>query len=156
MNYGVFGTMNDLDLSKIKPATIDGVTGIFAPFKDQEKFSFVASYADANEKEDVVHIVRYLRPPGHLDYSNLFGITLVITLDYKHGEIVYRYSICSGDNFDRRLGKKLAYQSRSYMLNMPKNRVFDSNGVVSYILENDKILNNKFDKLTRKFGNWSL
>lgn len=90
---------------------------------------------EIKKKPDVVNIVRYIRPlndAGQID--NLYGVTLLIALDYKNREIEFKYSICRGDNFDKKMGIAIAKERReSYVIAMPDGGISES-GVVDEIV----------------------
>ena len=73
------------------------------------------------EKPRYIEFIRYVRPfkttndlrnPDQID--NLQGITFKIQLDYKQKRIRFGYSVCNGDNFN----KKLGIQNATSMFNM--------------------------------------
>lgn len=51
------------------------------------------------EKKNPIDVVRYIRPVSL--YDNLYGVTLVFTLDYTNRNIDVGISICWGDNFTK-------------------------------------------------------
>lgn len=61
------------------------------------------------KKKNPIHVVRYIRPQDeYCISSNLYGVTLIFTLDYEKRLIDVGISVCNGDNFDRKVGVKLA------------------------------------------------
>ena len=88
------------------------------------------------KKDDVVKIVRYIRAKnedGQID--NLSGVTLIIYLDYVNRKVLFQYSICSGDNFDKFIGKRIAKNRRQHIIDMPPEGI-PENGTVSFIMQN--------------------
>jgi|SRR5690606_15056773 len=68
--------------------------------------------------ENVVQVVRYIRPYGFEEFpygmhSNLYGITLVYTIDYDSRTVCVSWSICNNDNFDKSVGKNIAKTSKN-------------------------------------------
>ena len=73
------------------------------------------------EKPRFIEFVRYVRPYKTTDdyrnpvqIDNLQGITFKIQLDYKQKKIRFGYSVCNGDNFN----KKLGIENATSMFNM--------------------------------------
>jgi len=66
------------------------------------------------KKRNPIQVVRYIRPlDEHCgDNSNLYGVTLVFTLDYDNRKIDVGISICNGDNFSRKEGIKRAMSGK--------------------------------------------
>jgi len=68
------------------------------------------------EKPRFVEIVRYCRPcygikAGIYLYSEIIsnkGVTFYFVLDYEEKVVRFGYSVCKGDNFNKRLGVELA------------------------------------------------
>lgn len=68
--------------------------------------------------ENKVEVVRYIRPTDYLiidfkDWNtylqdNLYGVTLLFTIDYDTGVVETNWSVCNGDNFSRKIGKEIA------------------------------------------------
>ena len=66
------------------------------------------------QKQDVVKLFRYVRPGAPYPYGgidNLRGLTFYIELDYKNRDIRFSFSRCEGDNFDKKLGKQIAFDN---------------------------------------------
>lgn len=68
-----------------------------------------------------VEVVRYIRP---LDMncggkSNMYGVTLIFSLDYEARSIDVLLSVCNGDNFDKSIGLRLARQGDIGVFNAP-------------------------------------
>lgn len=91
------------------------------------------------KKDDVVYLTRYIRcrnDSGEID--NMSGVTLVIKLDYKEKEVLFSYSICDGDNFDKGEGTRQAFDRlhKEGCLSIPMNNgEIPECGVVDYICE---------------------
>lgn len=69
--------------------------------------------------DEVVNVVRYVRPPNSEKYEewetfrqNLYGITILYSLDYKKQVVKAKWSVCKGDNFDKDIGKAKAESSK--------------------------------------------
>lgn len=92
------------------------------------------------EKPPVVDLVRFIRPRtknGVID--NMRGVTLLISLNYHEKTIRVDYSICDGDNFDKKFGVKSARiaseKRRPIVMSMPNDGKIPSSGVVSYVMD---------------------
>lgn len=91
---------------------------------------------------DKVEVVRYIRPIEMLGWrprnkyeenSNLYGVTVVFELDYENKTVLAKWAICNGDNFEKRLGVKLARESKvSYKF--PLNSVSYNDGLVPALM----------------------
>ena len=86
--------------------------------------TYIQSYEESkqtkrNKKKNPVEVIRYIRPMDENCYgqSNLFGVTLVFTLDYNRRRINVGISVCNGDNFDKKLGIDLAKEKGISVLN---------------------------------------
>lgn len=104
----------------------------------ENKVSPQGSCKHKADKPSTVELVRYIRP--HTVYGavdNMRGVTLVIQLDYTQKDILFQYSICDGDNFDKSVGVDLAYKRLlsigAYSLPMIDGKV-SNNGVVHDIV----------------------
>lgn len=70
--------------------------------------------------ENVVEITRYIRvsderfshdlrsPDKFFDHDNLYGITMLFTIDYNSMVVKAKHSVCNGDNFSKEEGKSRA------------------------------------------------
>lgn len=86
------------------------------------------------EKPDVVNFVRYIRPrdyDGVID--NMYGVTILFTLDYKLNNIKFQYSICRGDNFNKKKGVEIAETRAVYVIAMPNGGIAEK-GVTDYVM----------------------
>ena len=69
-----------------------------------------------------VEVVRYIRPDVWFDseeyaeFTNLYGITIIHTVDYDAQQVSSVWSICNNDNFSKQLGKELARQSKKQVV----------------------------------------
>ncbi|HSH64835.1 MAG TPA: hypothetical protein VLB84_03340, partial [Bacteroidia bacterium] len=67
--------------------------------------------------ENVIEIIRYIRvsderfshdlksPDKFFDHDNLYGITMLFTIDYNSMVVKAKHSVCNGDNFSKEEGK---------------------------------------------------
>ena len=98
------------------------------------------------EKPRYIDFIRYVRPYKTTDdyrnpvqIDNLQGITFKIQLDYKQKKIRFGYSVCNGDNFN----KKLGIENATSMFNvnpivMPMhNEQISQDGTIQDIYESD-------------------
>ena len=53
---------------------------------------------------DKIEVVRYARPHHTHPNSNLFGITFIFNLDYVTRKVKVQWSVCNGDNFNKKVG----------------------------------------------------
>lgn len=85
-------------------------------------------------KPDVVKFVRYIRPRD-VDgvIYNMYGVTILFTLDYKLENIKFQYSICRGDNFNKKKGVEIAETRAVYVIPMPTGGIAEK-GVTDYVL----------------------
>lgn len=69
------------------------------------------------DKPDFANVFRYIRPieffdfEEYGDFTNLYGITINYLIDYKTGVVDAGWSVCNGDNFDKKIGRKLAEET---------------------------------------------
>ena len=87
---------------------------------------------------NTVRVIRYIRPNNfNIDYldidfiehSNLHGITILFDIDHEEQKVTASFSICNGDNFDRKIGKRLAEQRRA-VISFPLEDVHTSGGLI--------------------------
>ena len=86
--------------------------------------TYIKWYKESNQqkptkKKNPVEVIRYIRPLDEYCHgqSNMFGVTLVFTLDYNLRRIDVGISVCNGDNFDKKLGIDLAKEKGISVLN---------------------------------------
>ena len=90
------------------------------------------------EKQPVVQIVRFERfvdSYGNID--NLSGVTFVYDLDYVNRQIRMGWSICDGDNFNKKIGIHFAKErlaSDPIIVEMPEDGIPDQ-GTTLYVAE---------------------
>ena len=83
---------------------------------------------NTKKKPEFVNLIRYVRPHNEFgEIDNMEGSTFVIRLDYRNKNIIFAYSVCSGDNFCKDEGVERA-----------KYR-FDSGSVITIPMYNGKI-----------------
>lgn len=92
-----------------------------------------------NEEKKEVKVVRYIRPrPFEWSkyglYDNLYGITLVFTLNYETQMVFAQWSICNGDNFEKKIGVELAEQS-SVWANFPISLIEEKGSLTVVLIE---------------------
>lgn len=85
------------------------------------------------ENKDIVNVTRYLRPESYNPWgntlpSNLFGITIDYQIDYQEDTVKARWSVCSGDNFSRKVGKEEAVKN-DYLIVFPLEEVEEFAGL---------------------------
>lgn len=91
--------------------------------------------------ENIVEVVRYIRPgkpyPARKhsvrNKDNLYGITILFLIDYEDGTVEARFSVCSGDNFDRQLGKGFARGKSSITFPLPGKNTSLTDALIAHI-----------------------
>lgn len=71
-------------------------------------------------QQENVEVVRYLRPDsvfqnpffGEL-HDNMYGVTIVYDINYELSQVTAQWSVCNNDNFDKKLGVKIARKARA-------------------------------------------
>lgn len=63
--------------------------------------------------DEVVEVIRYIRPE-EVEDQNLYGITILYSIDYINEVVKAKWSVCRGDNFDKNVGKSNAEKSRTF------------------------------------------
>lgn len=99
----------------------DIIKEIFLEFFEADKHSPVAPTtedprAGKQMKKNPIQVVRFIRP--YHKHSNLYGVTLVFTLDYEKKTIDVGISVCNGDNFDNAVGVNIAENGDNYILGL--------------------------------------
>lgn len=67
--------------------------------------------------QENIECIRYIRPtypwdmPELVEHDNLYGITIVYTLDYNTRRVSAKFSVCHEDNFNKDFGKFMARNS---------------------------------------------
>lgn len=97
---------------------------------------------------NTVEVIRYLRPFLFEHYyginNNLYGITIIYTINYEEKNVKASWSICNEDNFDKAVGKEIARNSKTYV-NFDLEMVNQESGLTNaLILELMKITNEFF------------
>lgn len=93
------------------------------------------------EKPNKVNIIRYIRPVTMFSaplVDNMYGVTLYIELDYVDRLVKFGYSVCAGDNFNKKDGiafAKVRFDTSPETLKMPENGFVDCS-VSAFIIEN--------------------
>jgi hypothetical protein len=106
------GGFADVDLDKLV-AVLSEFGPIGCGCKNQQATAPIA--LPAKEKPRFIEVVRYCRPLymdiRHDLYGNIIsnqGVTFYFVLDYQEKEVRFGYSVCNGDNFEKRMGRDLA------------------------------------------------
>lgn len=73
----------------------------------QGKVLFRPDVENTKALPPVVEVVRFIRPK-YINRENLYGVTFVINIDYVNKWIVFQYSTCWGDNFDKKKAIEIA------------------------------------------------
>ena len=67
------------------------------------------------ENQNNIRVIRYVRPTPYnclmyhmVNRSNLYGITMVFDIDYDTRKVVARWSVCTNDNFEKKIGVERA------------------------------------------------
>ncbi len=107
------------------------------------------------EKARFIRFIRYLRPIRTAPFTkefcvayrnevdNMRGTTFVIELDYSTKTIAFAYSVCRGDNFEKRVGKNIAkqrFEDKAYVIPMKTSlntgeQIVNENGVLCDIYQ---------------------
>jgi hypothetical protein len=109
------------------------------------------------EKARFIRFVRYLRPRVvapfdhnwrggfHMEIDNMRGTTFIIELDYTKKSIAFAYSVCRGDNFEKRVGKNIAKQR--FMKNAYEIPMKTSLNTGEYTVNENGVLCDIFDAI---------
>lgn len=110
---------------------------------------------------DTIEVVRYARPNPHTEFNdNLYGITFVFTLNYVTRKVNVQWSVCNGDNFDKKVGYSQAKKRTTFEfdLDLVKNRglvkaflldAFQSESVAEMMVDNYPLMHHMFCVMTR-------
>lgn len=115
---------------------IDDTRAYGYPFSKHEYENYIGILSsDTKAKKDVISFCRYIRSidfDGVVD--NMSGVTLLINLDYVNRIISFKYSICNGDNFDKKVGIAIANSKKLHSIKMPETGIPES-GTVDFIMD---------------------
>ena len=86
-------------------------------------------------EKKLIQVIRHIRPKNpNGTPMQFFGVTMVFGLDYEAGKIHVQWSVCNGDNFDRRVGVKYATSRPAVVIPMTEDKQVDQNGLVFHAL----------------------
>ena len=89
--------------------------------------------SNSKPKERFVKLYRYVRPYDYDGYDARQGTTFYIELDYDEKTINFALSVCSGENFEKSVGRHIAYNrfQSGYIITIPmKNGKISEAGVL--------------------------
>lgn len=85
----------------------------------------------SEEDKNEIEVIRYLRP-GH-SHGNNYGVTAIFNINYDKETVEARFSVCNGDNFDKKKGVQIARNSK-VVINFPLSEADEFHGLMNALL----------------------